>query len=99
MPTATLIAVTTLLPGARRSQAANLVPIDHVGQSTARVRRRAHVPGITTTADRGTPTLRAWRLVTPTPASPGAIELWAEHWNDDPKPFVWHKTVTEVIGT
>ena len=19
-----------------------------------------------------------------------AIEVWASHWNDDPKPFVWH---------
>ena len=27
-----------------------------------------------------------------------AIELWAEHWNDDPKPFVWHKTVDEIIA-
>ena len=26
-----------------------------------------------------------------------AIELWAEHWNDDPKPFVWHKTADEII--
>jgi transposase len=26
-----------------------------------------------------------------------AIETWAEHWNDDPKPFVWHKTATEII--
>ena len=26
-----------------------------------------------------------------------AIELWTEHWNDDPKPFVWHKTATEII--
>jgi transposase len=26
-----------------------------------------------------------------------AIELWAEHWNDDPKPFVWHKTAEEII--
>lgn len=26
-----------------------------------------------------------------------AIELWAEHWNDDPKPFVWHKTAAEII--
>ncbi len=26
-----------------------------------------------------------------------AIELWAEHWNDDPKPFVWHKTTQEII--
>src|ERR1039457_401892 len=25
-----------------------------------------------------------------------AIELWAEHWNDDPKPFVWHKTAEEI---
>jgi transposase len=27
-----------------------------------------------------------------------AIELWTEHWNDDPKPFVWHKTATEIIA-
>ncbi len=26
-----------------------------------------------------------------------AIEIWAEHWNDDPKPFVWHKTAREII--
>jgi len=26
-----------------------------------------------------------------------AIELWAEHWNDDPKPFVWHATAAEII--
>ena len=26
-----------------------------------------------------------------------AIELWTEHWNDDPKPFIWHKTATEII--
>ena len=26
-----------------------------------------------------------------------AIETWAEHWNDDPKPFVWHKTASEII--
>lgn len=27
-----------------------------------------------------------------------AIELWAEHWNDDPKPFVWHKTAADIIA-
>jgi len=27
-----------------------------------------------------------------------AIELWAEHWNDNPKPFVWHKTAEEIIA-
>ena len=27
-----------------------------------------------------------------------AIELWVEHWNDDPKPFVWHKTAEEIIA-
>jgi transposase len=27
-----------------------------------------------------------------------AIELWAEHWNDDPKPFVWHKQAEEIIA-
>ena len=26
-----------------------------------------------------------------------AIELWTEHWNDDPKPFVWHKPAEEII--
>jgi transposase len=26
-----------------------------------------------------------------------AIELWAEHWNDDPKPFVWKKKAEEII--
>src|ERR1700722_9595002 len=23
-----------------------------------------------------------------------AIELWAEHWYDDPKPFIWHAEAT-----
>jgi transposase len=27
-----------------------------------------------------------------------AIELWAEHWNDDPKPFIWHKPAKEIIA-
>jgi transposase len=27
-----------------------------------------------------------------------AIELWAEYWNDDPKPFAWHKTAAEIIA-
>jgi transposase len=26
-----------------------------------------------------------------------AIELWAEHWNDKPKPFVWHTTAADII--
>lgn len=26
-----------------------------------------------------------------------AIETWAEHWNDDPKPFVWRKTADQII--
>jgi transposase len=26
-----------------------------------------------------------------------AIELWAEHWNDDPKPFIWHKTADDIL--
>jgi transposase len=27
-----------------------------------------------------------------------AIETWTEHWNDDPKPFIWHKTAEEIIN-
>jgi transposase len=27
-----------------------------------------------------------------------AIELWAEHWNDDPTPFVWKKTAEEIVA-
>jgi transposase len=26
-----------------------------------------------------------------------AIDIWAEHWNDDPTPFLWHKTAHEII--
>ncbi len=26
-----------------------------------------------------------------------AIETYVEHWNDDPKPFVWHKSAEEII--
>ncbi len=26
-----------------------------------------------------------------------AIDLWASHWNDDPQPFVWTKTVDDII--
>ena len=26
-----------------------------------------------------------------------AIELWVAHWNDDPKPFVWHTPAAEII--
>ena len=26
-----------------------------------------------------------------------AIETWAEHWNDNPQPFVWTKTADEII--
>jgi transposase len=26
-----------------------------------------------------------------------AIELWTEHWNDAPTPFVWHKSAQEII--
>ncbi len=27
-----------------------------------------------------------------------AIELWAEHWNSDPKPFVWRIPAEEIIA-
>lgn len=26
-----------------------------------------------------------------------AIDVWASHWNDNPKPFVWTKTVDDII--
>ena len=26
-----------------------------------------------------------------------AILLWARHWNDDPKPFVWKATAADII--
>jgi len=25
------------------------------------------------------------------------IVEWVEHWNEDPKPFVWHKTADEIL--
>jgi transposase len=27
-----------------------------------------------------------------------AIEVWAEHWNDDPKPFIWRMTAQDIIA-
>jgi transposase len=36
-------------------------------------------------------------VFTSVPALVDAIELWVEHWNDDPKPFVWHKAAEEII--
>ncbi len=27
-----------------------------------------------------------------------AIDTWVEHWNDDPKPFIWTKTTNEIIA-
>ena len=26
------------------------------------------------------------------------IGTWAEHWNDDPKPFVWKKPADDIIA-
>ena len=31
------------------------------------------------------------------PALVDAIELWVEHWNDDPKPFVWHAEADKIL--
>jgi transposase len=37
-------------------------------------------------------------VFTSVPALIDAIETWSEHWNDDPKPFVWHKPAEEIIA-
>ncbi|HLX89796.1 MAG TPA: IS630 family transposase [Acidimicrobiales bacterium] len=28
-----------------------------------------------------------------------AITTWIEHWNEEPKPFVWHKSADEILDT
>ena len=28
-----------------------------------------------------------------------SIRTWIERWNDDPQPFVWHKTADEILNT
>jgi hypothetical protein len=28
-----------------------------------------------------------------------SIRTWTENWNNDPKPFVWHKTADEILDT
>ena len=27
----------------------------------------------------------------------GAIDTWTSHWNDDPKPFIWHKAADQIL--
>ena len=27
------------------------------------------------------------------------IIAWTEAWNDDPKPFIWHKTADEILDS
>ena len=29
----------------------------------------------------------------------GSIRTWIANWNDDPKPFVWHKSADEILET
>jgi transposase len=29
----------------------------------------------------------------------GSIRTWIQRWNDDPKPFVWHKTADQILDT
>jgi len=35
---------------------------------------------------------------TSVPALVESIRLWAEHWNEEPKPFVWHAAAEEIIA-
>jgi len=28
-----------------------------------------------------------------------AISRWVDHWNEDPKPFIWHKSADEILDT
>jgi len=28
-----------------------------------------------------------------------SINGWIDRWNDDPKPFVWHKSADEILDT
>ncbi|HSH23377.1 MAG TPA: IS630 family transposase, partial [Acidimicrobiales bacterium] len=28
-----------------------------------------------------------------------AIRSWIDTWNEDPRPFVWHKTADEILET
>jgi hypothetical protein len=28
-----------------------------------------------------------------------SIRTWITNWNDDPKPFVWHKTADEILDS
>ncbi len=37
-------------------------------------------------------------MLTSVAAPTQAIETWAEHWNDHPKPLMWHKPVDEIIS-
>ena len=36
-------------------------------------------------------------VFTSVPQLVDAITTWAEHWNNDPKPFIWRATAEEII--
>ena len=54
----------------------------------------------------GTHQLPAFQLIGPS-AAPGAhrsvrdlvasVRTWITNWNEDPKPFIWHKTAEEIV--
>jgi hypothetical protein len=76
---------------ARSSQAGPLASAFHANQLDMAE------PGRTLVQRDYRPTLRGGSFAS-IPALVGAIETWTEHWSDDPKPFVWHKTAEEIIA-
>jgi hypothetical protein len=36
-------------------------------------------------------------VFTNVPQLEAAITTWSDHWNDDPKPFIWHATAADII--
>ena len=46
------------------------------------------------------PLVTPYRLHCPRSAQQGlwSFDEWAEGWNDNPKPFIWHKTAEEIIA-
>jgi len=82
--------------GAQRASGHRLVSRSEAHPLPSALRRRRRPHGGTWSSG-GSPRSPSDACVSSLAQLTEAIELWAKHWNGDPKPFVGHKPATEIV--